>query len=81
MYQNACSFLVFNRFFECFLVVTIGFDSHIYQMTTLLCFDLMTILTKNILPTLLKIPDNITDITLLSILGFVISPDNTCLKN
>jgi len=59
-------------------VVTIGFD--IYQMTTLLYVDLMTILTKNILPTLLKIPDNITDITLLSILGFVISPDNTCLK-
>ena len=79
MYQNACSFLVFNRFFECFLLVTIGFD--IYQMTTLLYVDLMTIITKNILPTLLKIPDNITDITLLSILGFVISPDNTCLKN
>ena len=72
-------FSCFQQIFECSLVVTIGFD--IYQMTSLLFFDLMTILTKNILPTLLKIPDNITDITLLSILGFVISPDNTCLKN
>jgi len=72
-------FSCFQQIFECFLVVTIGFD--IYQMTTLLYVDLMTILTKNILPTLLNIPDNITDITLLSILGFVISPDNTCLKN